>query len=68
MNIHCVGDAMSKRGWSLNSLQRPASVHICCTVKHIGNEQKFLDDLVACVAEIREQMLDPNRSTKLHGN
>jgi hypothetical protein len=32
LNIHEVGDAMSKRGWHLNALSGPAAVHIACTV------------------------------------
>lgn len=31
LNIYSVADGMSKRGWSLNSLQNPASLHICVT-------------------------------------
>lgn len=30
-----VGDAMAKKGWHLNSLQNPPSVHICCTVSPV---------------------------------
>ena len=28
-----VGDAMSRRGWHLNGLSDPKSVHIACTVR-----------------------------------
>ena len=41
-----VADRMAKEhGWSLNSLQSPASVHLCCTVQTVGHEAKFLADL-----------------------
>lgn len=32
VNVHEVGDAMSKKGWHLNALTGPAAVHIACTV------------------------------------
>ena len=28
-----VGDAMSRRGWHLNGLSNPKSIHIACTVR-----------------------------------
>ncbi|KAG1725430.1 PLP-dependent transferase [Suillus paluster] len=31
VNVHEVGDAMSKKGWHLNALNGPAAVHIACT-------------------------------------
>ena len=30
-----VGDAMSRRGWHLNGLSDPKSVHIACTVRFV---------------------------------
>ena len=33
-NVLEVGDAMSRRGWSLNALGDAAGVHIACTVSH----------------------------------
>jgi len=35
-----VGDAMSKKGWHLNALNEPKSVHIACTVRI--NESLFV--------------------------
>ena len=67
MNVHCVSDLMSKKGWSLNALQKPNSVHLCCTVKHINNESLFIDDLQSCVNVIRKQMLDSNGNAQLQG-
>jgi sphinganine-1-phosphate aldolase len=53
VNVYSVGDAMGRRGWSLNSLQHPASVHMCCTVRQVGQTQAFLRDLRECVEEVR---------------
>lgn len=49
INIYSVGDKMTKRGWSLNSLQSPAAIHLCCTLQHVGREEVFLGDLRECV-------------------
>ncbi|KAJ1410668.1 pyridoxal phosphate-dependent transferase [Ochromonadaceae sp. CCMP2298] len=51
LNIYSIGDKMAKKGWSLNSLQNPPCLHICCTVAHVGREHTFLADLKASVEE-----------------
>jgi sphinganine-1-phosphate aldolase len=53
VNIFQVSAAMSKRGWHLNSLQRPDALHICVTAKHIGTGPKFVADLNASVEEVK---------------
>ena len=35
INILKVGDTMSKKGWHLNALQKPAAVHIAVTVRNM---------------------------------
>ena len=35
INVLKVGDVMSKKGWHLNALQKPAAVHIAVTVRSI---------------------------------
>jgi hypothetical protein len=52
VNVYSVADKMAKRGWSLNSLQSPACVHICCTVAHVGKSKQFLADLEQSLAEV----------------
>jgi glutamate/tyrosine decarboxylase-like PLP-dependent enzyme len=52
-NVLRVSDAMANRGWSLNALQNPNSVHLCCTLRTVGKENQFLSDLRACVDEVR---------------
>ncbi len=46
-DVYRLLDAMSKRGWSLNGLQRPSCVHICVTLRHAqpGVAERFLTDL-----------------------
>nr|CAG4648625.1 EOG090X051L [Polyphemus pediculus] len=57
-NIYRLSDAMAKKGWSLNPLQFPSSIHLCVTYLHTreGVAQRFVDDVREIVAEI---MLDP---------
>ena len=42
---------MGKLGWSVNSLQRPASAHFCVTYRQTieGVKERFIDDLKKCV-------------------
>ena len=54
INVYSVADYMGKKGWSLNSLQNPPCVHICITVRHIGHEQSFLQDLNEAVNSVLE--------------
>jgi len=44
VNVYSVADYMSKRGWHLNVLQKPKAVHICLTARHVGKENKILED------------------------
>jgi sphinganine-1-phosphate aldolase len=55
-DIYRVLDAMTRRGWSLNGLHRPACVHLCVTLRHTepGVPERFLTDLAASAAEARE--------------
>lgn len=54
INIFKVGEGMSKRGWNLNTLQHPSSIHICCTYLHKGLAPKFLKDLREVVTHVKE--------------
>jgi len=59
LNIYQIADAMSHREWNLNTLQRPASIHICCTYMHRGEvADRFVADLRAAVQEV---LADPTR-------
>lgn len=52
LNIYAVGQAMTHKGWNLNTLQYPSSIHICCTNLHIGKAGLFLNDLQDAVDEV----------------
>ena len=55
LDVYQVMENMSRRGWSLNGLQRPAAVHIAVTLRHTlpGVADRFLADLADSVAEVR---------------
>nr|CCA15103.1 unnamed protein product [Albugo laibachii Nc14] len=60
-NILKVNDEMTKRGWSLNALQHPHSLHICVTMCHLGASKKFLKDLEEAVVNVKK---DPHGAMK----
>mmetsp|Transcript_28439 Transcript_28439/g.44221 ORF Transcript_28439/g.44221 Transcript_28439/m.44221 type:complete len:653 (-) Transcript_28439:136-2094(-) len=51
-NIYRVGDAMAHKGWSLNSLQRPACIHLCVTIPVAKHADRFVQDLKEVVQKI----------------
>lgn len=55
IDIYRVLDQMTHRGWSLNGLHRPASVHLAVTLRHTqpGVARRFLKDLRASVDHVR---------------
>jgi sphinganine-1-phosphate aldolase len=53
VNIYQVGDAMGRRGWHLNTLQYPASIHICVTYANADRAcSDFERDLLDSVNEV----------------
>jgi glutamate/tyrosine decarboxylase-like PLP-dependent enzyme len=55
VDLYRVLDAMAKRGWSLNPLQRPVALHLCVTLRHAQPmvAERFLADLRESVEEVR---------------
>lgn len=64
LDIYQVAEVMTKRHWSLNSLQNPASIHLCVTLKTIEHKEMFINDLRNCVKEL----LDNPRKIKEGGS
>ncbi|KAH8946734.1 hypothetical protein BDL97_11G001400 [Sphagnum fallax] len=54
IDIYKINDVMASKGWSLNALHKPSSVHICVTLQHVDIVDDFLDDLAAAVTTVRE--------------
>lgn len=54
LDIFEVNDMMSSKGWHLNALQRPNSIHICVTLQHVPVIEDFLRDLNESVKTVKE--------------
>jgi sphinganine-1-phosphate aldolase len=61
LNIYRVADKMTKKGWSLNSMQNPPCVNICCTGCHVGHEDELLADLRLAAEEV---LADPGSANE----
>ncbi|KAL0964238.1 hypothetical protein UPYG_G00321200 [Umbra pygmaea] len=61
-DIFRLSNALTSKGWNLNTLQFPSSIHICCTVLHTqsGVAQRFIKDVKDSVALI---MKNPKERT-----
>lgn len=53
LDIFEVNDIMSSKGWHLNALQRPNSIHICVTLQHVPVVNDFLQDLREAVETVK---------------
>ncbi|KAI3467742.1 hypothetical protein Pfo_024405 [Paulownia fortunei] len=53
VDIFEVNDIMSSKGWHLNALQRPNSIHICVTLQHVTVTEDFLKDLRDSVQTVK---------------
>ncbi|XP_062257672.1 sphingosine-1-phosphate lyase 1 isoform X2 [Platichthys flesus] len=53
-DIFRLSNALTTKGWNLNTLQYPSSIHICCTVLHTNGEvaDNFIRDVKEQVAII----------------
>lgn len=53
VDIFEVNDIMTSKGWHLNALQRPNSIHICVTLQHVNVTEEFLNDLRDSVQTVK---------------
>ncbi|MEE8410833.1 MAG: aspartate aminotransferase family protein, partial [Myxococcota bacterium] len=69
LNIYRVLDEMTKKGWSLNGLHKPQSVHICVTLRHTpeGVVERFVDDLGVSVATTKETPSEKGGMAPVYG-
>uniref|UniRef100_A0A4W5NP92 sphinganine-1-phosphate aldolase n=1 Tax=Hucho hucho TaxID=62062 RepID=A0A4W5NP92_9TELE len=61
-DIFRLSNALTSKGWNLNLLQYPSSIHICCTVLHTheGVAKQLISDIKEQVALI---LKNPNEKT-----
>jgi glutamate/tyrosine decarboxylase-like PLP-dependent enzyme len=69
LDIYKVLEAMSRKGWSLNGLHKPASVHLCVTLRHTqpGVAEQFLRDLQESVAYVKEHPDEKGTMAPVYG-
>lgn len=55
LDIYRILDYMTAKKWSLNGLHKPASLHICVTLRHTqpGVAENFIQDLRSAVAHVK---------------
>ena len=54
LNIYAVNDYLTHtHGYSLNALQRPPCVHLCCTYQTVGKESLILAHIQEAVAHVQ---------------
>jgi glutamate/tyrosine decarboxylase-like PLP-dependent enzyme len=69
LDIYKVLDAMSRAGWSLNGLHKPACVHLCVTLRHTepGVAERFLRNLEAAVAHVKANPEEKGTMAPVYG-
>lgn len=55
LNIYDIADAMSHKGWHLNSLQDPPAMHVAVTMPIAKVWEKLIEDLEAVIEAEREK-------------
>lgn len=55
LNIYDIADAMSAKGWHLNSLQSPPAMHVAVTLPIVAAVDRLIEDLVAAVEAEKEK-------------
>lgn len=69
VNIYQVMEQMTKKGWSLNGLHRPACVHIAVTLRHTspGVAEKFVSDLKDAVSYVKAHPEEKGDTAPVYG-
>jgi sphinganine-1-phosphate aldolase len=69
LDVFNVYDAMTRRGWALNGLHRPAAVHLCVTLRHTqpGVAERFLTDLRDAIDDVRDHPDTPGGMAPIYG-
>ena len=69
VDIYRVLEEMGRRGFSLNGLQHPPSVHLCVTLAHTepGAAERFLGELRAAVETVRALPKDKQGTAPVYG-
>lgn len=55
LSIYRVQDMMKERGWALNAMQSPASIHMCVTLNVVPKVNELLKDLKLVVVQAHNE-------------
>jgi len=55
VDIYQVAQEMGKKGWNLNSMHKPPSLHLTVTVKNAGKTEEFLADIRESVKTVKSR-------------
>ena len=55
LDIYDIADAMSAKGWHLNSLQNPPAIHVAVTLPIVKVWEKLVSDLEAVIEGEKEK-------------
>jgi sphinganine-1-phosphate aldolase len=53
LNIYCLNDLLTQRGWHLNALQAPPALHFCFTAQHVNVVPALVADMVEAVSALK---------------
>ncbi|MEM7184874.1 MAG: aminotransferase class V-fold PLP-dependent enzyme [Spirochaetota bacterium] len=69
LNIYRIMEEMSQKGWSLNGLHKPSSIHICLTLRHCqeGVAERFVEDLQQAVQKVKENLSEKGEMAPVYG-
>lgn len=69
LDIFEINDNMKKKGWNLNALQFPSSIHLCVTHFHTSNKIKFkfLDDLEKSIIKTKKNINNTKKGSSIYG-
>jgi glutamate/tyrosine decarboxylase-like PLP-dependent enzyme len=69
LNVYQILEAMAARGWALNGLHLPPSVHLCVTLRHTepGVKEALVEDLRASVDAVRKNPAAPEGAGPVYG-
>ncbi|KAL3912731.1 MAG: hypothetical protein SGILL_006770 [Bacillariaceae sp.] len=67
IDIYSVCSKMGKKGWTLNELQNPASIHVCVTVNVARNADLFVEELKEVIGELRKEQATKKGTVGIYG-
>jgi glutamate/tyrosine decarboxylase-like PLP-dependent enzyme len=69
LNVYQILQAMADRGWILNGLHLPPSLHLCVTLRHTepGVKEAWMEDLRASIEDVRQDPRAPEGVGPVYG-